>query len=407
VSEVVKFRTYTHIFKVEFATTEMARRAAEDGFLCCHMKISPSQIQQEKYIDLLMCFTCYKYEDHLTKDCPTPKAVRCSECSGEHSYRDCKEDFKKCLNCDKPHRTMAMSCPIKKELIKKKMQKKEDEEVSKQESTYARVVTQAISSARQEQKETATSGILADNGMRALMMILDAHVHNIISPGSYNDHLNRTLQANNIEPIVFEPNPNSAQLFNQGVLGETLSTLNKKGRKKQGERRGSTTSSSGESSSTDSSESTVKEITVELSPVGIPELSPVGIPEGAPQRGGSITDPEDTLNRHLMSDGMHLMDVKSAKDYDTTLNVSEGAAKKKDLTAPEVKKLYKDNKLKYRIDYLSKYSSEQVDRLILAEKIRGDKEDLNHVPAAKFKKMLNGTEGSTLTVEEGMKLRFK
>ncbi|KAF9754362.1 hypothetical protein NGRA_3354, partial [Nosema granulosis] len=206
VSEVIKFKNYTHIFKVEFASSEKARSAVENGFLCCHMKISSSQIEQEKYIDLLMCFNCYSYEDHLTKDCPTPDVVRCSECSGPHNFRDCREETKKCLNCKGAHRTMAMSCPVKKDLIKKKLQQKEEDELTKQESTYARVVTKALSTAQQQQQASVTEGLMAETGMRALVMILDAHVQNIIAPGSYNEHLNKTLKANNIQPIVFDPN---------------------------------------------------------------------------------------------------------------------------------------------------------------------------------------------------------
>lgn len=121
VTEVIKFKHYTHIFKVEFASSEMVRSADENGFFCCHMKNSGTQIQQEEYIYLHVCFKCYAYKDHLTKNCPTPDAVRCAEYLGNCQYRGCNEEAKKCLKWDGYHRTMAMSCLVKKSLIKKKL----------------------------------------------------------------------------------------------------------------------------------------------------------------------------------------------------------------------------------------------------------------------------------------------
>ncbi|KAG0418895.1 hypothetical protein EQH57_0636 [Dictyocoela roeselum] len=111
VSEVVKFGVHSHVFKVELETIDMANRVVENGFLLFHCKISPSQIKREEYIDILMCFKCYKIENHTTKDCPTPDIVVCSECTGDHDYRNCPSFTKKCINCKGPHRTMAMSCP--------------------------------------------------------------------------------------------------------------------------------------------------------------------------------------------------------------------------------------------------------------------------------------------------------
>ncbi|XP_064109723.1 uncharacterized protein LOC135217685 [Macrobrachium nipponense] len=66
---------------------------------------------------------CYSYE-HLYKECPKDKNYKiCSECSShDHTYRECKENTKKCVNCNQQHRTLAAKCPVRKALIKRKIQ---------------------------------------------------------------------------------------------------------------------------------------------------------------------------------------------------------------------------------------------------------------------------------------------
>ncbi|KAF2356409.1 hypothetical protein FHG87_012832 [Trinorchestia longiramus] len=99
VREIIKFGQYTHVFKIEFATINMGSHALQHGILCKHVIIAPSQIQQEKCIVILICFNCYKMEQHATKDCSTPNLTICSECTGNHTYKNCSSSIKKCLNC--------------------------------------------------------------------------------------------------------------------------------------------------------------------------------------------------------------------------------------------------------------------------------------------------------------------
>ena len=41
-------------------------------------------------------------------------------------------------------------------------------------------------------------------GLTSVIMIMDAHIHNIIKPGSYNRRLNQTLSRNGISSIELE-----------------------------------------------------------------------------------------------------------------------------------------------------------------------------------------------------------
>ncbi|KAF2345265.1 hypothetical protein FHG87_023979, partial [Trinorchestia longiramus] len=228
VREIIKFGQYTHVFKIEFATINMASHALQNGILCEHVKIAPSQIQQEKFIDILICFNCYKMEEHATKDCPTPNVTVCSECTGNHTYKNCTSSIKKCLNCQGDHRTMAMSCPTRKTIIKNKTKLLEEKAKEKQEQTYAKALEKTI---RQEEKQAEraknTAEIMTESGLAALIIILDAHVANIITPGSYNSHINKTLKRNNIQPIELETNPDSKELFNNDLLLHTINVIRK------------------------------------------------------------------------------------------------------------------------------------------------------------------------------------
>ena len=216
--EVIKFKQYTHVFKIEFATTRDAEHAKTHGLLCFYTKISPSQIEQEKYIDLLMCFTCYAYENHTTDQCPHKGKKFCSECSStEHTHIDCNpNNTKKCLNCKQNHRTMAMACPIKKEKMRIKLEKQEEDKKTKAESPYKRAVEKALAN-----KPPVPDN---DTNLRAILMIIDAHAANIAKPGSYNDRLNATLKLNNIEPIKF-PTTNYSSTFLQKITNTTIAEI--------------------------------------------------------------------------------------------------------------------------------------------------------------------------------------
>ena len=112
--EITKIKEYTHIFKLECGSVVEADRVLSDGLICFYIRISPNQIQREEYINLLMCFNCYQYEDHSSANCQHNNIQWCSECGAkDHTYKECSPNSKKqCLNCNGNHRTMAMSCPI-------------------------------------------------------------------------------------------------------------------------------------------------------------------------------------------------------------------------------------------------------------------------------------------------------
>ncbi|KAG0418894.1 hypothetical protein EQH57_0635, partial [Dictyocoela roeselum] len=78
-------------------------------------------------------------------------------------------------------------------------------------------------------------------------MVIDAHMHNIIEPGTYSSHLNKTMTNNGIKPIRMDDNPDSMKLFRNENIAATMNALREiqKDTKKDGRKR------SEESTSTD------------------------------------------------------------------------------------------------------------------------------------------------------------
>lgn len=222
VREVIKFGKYTHVMKITFETTEMAQRAL-DGLHLFNMVITTSQIERETFTNIQMCFTCYKMEEHQTKDCPQKNTLLCSECSETgHRYNTCTKGKKLCLNCEGEHRTMSMSCPMKKQLIKdKKEQKVKDKEI-KETETYAKIVKETRT---QELEERPVLKISKDTPIEVLICILHAHVVNIGQPGSYATELNQMLEKNNLQKMWFPENPPSGRILNMELLEDTRQEL--------------------------------------------------------------------------------------------------------------------------------------------------------------------------------------
>lgn len=219
VREVVKFGQYTHIVKIIFETTQMAQKATE-GIFMFHMGISKEQIQIEEFINVQICFTCYKMESHQSKDCPNKQSPICSECGEKgHKWTECTNTIKMCINCGGAHRTMAMACPIKKEIIKNKKEQKSAALEKRENLTYAKVAKEAIS---QDKTSRPILQINKDTRTDILICIMHAHVINMGRPGSYATELNKMLKQNNLQEMWFPENPPSNEILNMEIQEEPI-----------------------------------------------------------------------------------------------------------------------------------------------------------------------------------------
>lgn len=212
VREVIKFKDYTHVFKVTFMEASMAQRATEDGILAFNTRIAGEQIEREPYINILMCFKCFALESHITKKCPSREEKICSECSStSHTWRECTAVSKCCVNCGGGHRTMAMSCPKKREIIANRRKEMTEQREEKSLKTYSDAVRKVV---KENEGNKVMLQVEPGAPMELLACILHAHVINIAVPGSFSRELNSMLKANGIKEMVFPDNPPSGKLLN-------------------------------------------------------------------------------------------------------------------------------------------------------------------------------------------------
>ncbi|MPC77104.1 hypothetical protein E2C01_071549 [Portunus trituberculatus] len=201
VAEVFKFPRSSTI-KITFRSNEMSQKATTCGILMFNMSVPPNQIRQEIYIPIISCNRCYVVESHTTNQCPQPATYkRCSECaSGDHTFRDCPTQDKKCINCGGPHSARAMRCPIRKEALREK-----EEQLRKNRTRPD------ISFAKATQASAPADPI--GHSLTGLMCVLHAHLVNSARPGSFQDTLKESLRLNGLPQVRLPPDPPSLAIL--------------------------------------------------------------------------------------------------------------------------------------------------------------------------------------------------
>lgn len=78
-----------------------------------HVTFDRMWFEVKTYIKpIRQCYTCYKF-GHGKGSCKSKQI--CSVCAGEHNFKDCTSDVKKCVNCNSAeHAAVSSSCPVKK-----------------------------------------------------------------------------------------------------------------------------------------------------------------------------------------------------------------------------------------------------------------------------------------------------
>lgn len=233
VTEVTKIKDYTHVIKVECTETIMVEKVLSTGLKIFNTSVLPDQIAREEFISLLTCFNCYEYEEHTTFNCPNKDMKFCSECGGTgHKYYECTEPEQHCLNCIRNeeqrtnHRTLAMSCPLKKRLINEKRKEKKEAEEEKQNKTYAMVAKKTAQEISGEKTEIKLSEI---THFKILASIMHAHVLNLQNPGCYKKELNMMLEQNGLPKMWFPDNPDSATVLGSKIITKETETAEQEG----------------------------------------------------------------------------------------------------------------------------------------------------------------------------------
>lgn len=195
--------------KVEFADADMASKAALDGLRMFNMSIASHQIAKETYVQLTTCMKCYAIEEHTTSSCPLPvEHRRCSECaSSDHTWRECKSSNKKCLNCQGGHRTLAMTCKLRKDAIRKKQQGLQNTQNTINYAAAASTTTTTIN------QDPAQIQLLNSTIPTIWFSYFYALTMDAVSPGSFQNVLNNTLAANNLPSMNVPQAPPSRDII--------------------------------------------------------------------------------------------------------------------------------------------------------------------------------------------------
>lgn len=75
--------------------------------------------------------------------------------------------------------------------------------------------------------------------------------------------------------------------------------------------------------------------------------------------------------------------VKDAEDLDTTI-VTQASELKKDLSPQDVKKIFTEKKIKYTISAGSRYKAQNVEMMVMSEKLRESGENIKVVSTSEF-----------------------
>ena len=122
ITKVVKIPNNPKLMKIICESPRVADEMVEKGMTIFSQRFMGRSLEKEVFINVTPCLRCYKYDHHI-KQCTAPVTYKvCSECAETgHRYSECRSVQKKCLNCGQNHKTLAFKCPIRKDIVKKKL----------------------------------------------------------------------------------------------------------------------------------------------------------------------------------------------------------------------------------------------------------------------------------------------
>ena len=130
-----------------------------------------------------------------------------------------------------------MACPERKRIIK--YRRRERAEKEKVEKPWAEVVKKTTEAAARKE-EANTQQLVGEMGMAAMVMVIDAHVHNFLHPGTFNNRISESFKLNNIAGIKLPETPDSSKLIQAlGIrehIGKTVEREKKRVRSEEEQR---------------------------------------------------------------------------------------------------------------------------------------------------------------------------
>ena len=234
VESIYKIPSTSKILKIRFKTQQMAQLALDNGIKILHQYISKWNVEKEVFVRLNPCRNCFQY-DHKLKDCKLEKKSRCTFCAGEHRQHECKAKQALCINCGGPHRTLAATCKIRKDLIKKRSGEMRDQirtQTRQQQFTsYADATSATKGSNAGSSVGGGVLGLTKDETKQMVTTIMSAIVYShyveAIQPGSFQESMRDMYKCNGLKPVNF-PTPPMADMVAQTCKEVFLNTFDGK-----------------------------------------------------------------------------------------------------------------------------------------------------------------------------------
>ena len=205
--------------KIKFSQLADTKKCLKRGLLLFNRNIPVRDISNEEFIKLSNCYTCYQWEDHMSKQCPkkieNPNYVICPKCSStDHDYRSClvpQSDFK-CISCSENHHTLAFKCKVRKNFVNLKRK-------GELPTSYAGITRKTSLNYSNLTPKQDKSDII-------MTCICAAIIKNDEEPGCFKDVLNSLLVENQLSQVnmsIFVP-PKASNTRIKNLLHQTLNS---------------------------------------------------------------------------------------------------------------------------------------------------------------------------------------
>jgi len=204
IADIYKFPN-SRTVKITLNSQQAAETVFHGGLLAFNLVVPPRNISQDKYIELLVCYRCYKLDDHVSSQCDKASDyIICSLCSGvDHSYKNCNCRDRKCVNCDGNHSTLALSCPVRKKIISDKRKSESASYATKVSSNFPKVFENIWHQGTGADNVNTSSPVvnLQDIYSKSVLSLMVATMREKAEPGTFQDVLNELLQGNGLAPF--------------------------------------------------------------------------------------------------------------------------------------------------------------------------------------------------------------
>ena len=202
IEKVIKIPHKTKMFIIQCKDSTTTNTILNHGFHAFSISVAPYQIALKRTQDVKICFKCYAFDTHFTKECRSTTKI-CSNCAEQgHTHyenRCATTQMQKCINCKrsgKPHdhHTLSTACPTRREHIKKKEENRQLHQVQQQ--SYVSAVNFNPNTANTEQQPPNTHCTTYKDTIKIMTLAIDATLGSLSDPSSYSQKLTKSIKDN-------------------------------------------------------------------------------------------------------------------------------------------------------------------------------------------------------------------